>query len=214
MCRQWAIGLLGLAFGLSATPRAGAQEPEIDFQRDVRPILSDKCFQCHGPDDDTREAELRLDTREGLFAERDGAVPFVPGNPQQSEALRRMRSHDELEQMPPPDSNKKLTEQQISLMQRWVKHGAPWSRQWAFVAPQRPPLPDLQPTDWPRNEIDHFVLARLADQGLKPSPPASPIMLVRRLYLDLIGLPPTPDQADAWVQRIAAANPFRKGQPP
>ena len=163
----------------------------VDFNRDVRPILSAKCFKCHGPDPATREVELRLDTRGGLFDDRGGYAAFVPNDVEASEALRRMLSDDEFEKMPPPDSKMTISPREIAVIRAWVEQGATWEPHWAFVAPQRPPLPQVQYVDWPRNAIDYFILARLEREGLSPSPEADPTTLLRRVTLDLTGLPPT-----------------------
>jgi hypothetical protein len=190
---------------LAVCTGSAAAASEIDFNRDIRPILSDKCFSCHGPDAEMRAADLRLDTREGLFADLGGYAPFVAGAVAESEALRRILAEDAFERMPPPDSNKTLSEAEMEQLQRWVKQGAPWREHWAFVAPRRPALPRVRDAAWPRNDIDYFVLSRLEEAGLRPSPEAEPLTLVRRLYLDLIGLPPTPQEADAWAARLGRA---------
>ncbi|HVX10305.1 MAG TPA: PSD1 and planctomycete cytochrome C domain-containing protein [Pirellulales bacterium] len=166
----------------------------IDFARDVRPILSAACFKCHGPDDKERKADLRLDTREGAVG--SSHAPFLAGKPNESEALRRMTSSDPEERMPPGDSGKSLTADQIALVTKWVEQGARWSSHWAFTPPQRPELPsfsDASSVAWIRNPIDAFVLARLKREGLSPSSEADATTLVRRLALDLVGLPPTID---------------------
>lgn len=182
---------------------AGAEEPRIDFNRDIRPILSDKCFHCHGPDAATREADLRLDHREGLLGDRGGYAAFVGGDVEQSEAFRRITSDDESERMPPPDAKKQLTAAQVKALKTWIEQGAKWQRHWAFAAPQRPTLPSVKDSDWPRSAIDRFVLSRLESEGLAPSAPADRYTLARRVYFDLTGLPPTPAQADAFVSDAA-----------
>jgi hypothetical protein len=182
--------------------RAAAGNETIDFARDVRPILSAACFKCHGPDEKERKADLRLDTREGALASTAGPAPFVPGKPAESEALRRINSTDADERMPPANSGKSLTDAQIALLTKWVQQGARWSSHWAFSPPQRPRLPpfmDPQATAGIRNAIDAFVLARLTKEGLSPSAEADKTTLVRRLSLDLIGLPPTIDDVDRFL---------------
>ena len=171
-------------------------EPAIDFNRDIRPILSNACFQCHGPDQQQRKAELRLDRKGDVFAKRDGSYAIVPGKPGESELLKRIVSGDPDQKMPPPDSGKQLSKQQISLVAKWIEQGAKWSKHWAFVAPRRPPVPKVKNQDWVRNEIDAFVLARLERDGLRPSPEAGKVTLLRRLNLDLVGLPPSIEEID------------------
>jgi hypothetical protein len=167
---------------------------EVDFTRDVRPILSRHCFKCHGPDDKARKAKLRLDVRAEALRKA-----IVPGKPDDSELVRRLFA-DEDEVMPPPAAKNPLTDAEKQTLKRWVAAGAEYRTHWAFVAPRQAPLPKVRQADWPRNPIDAFVLARLEAEGLRPSPPADRYTLVRRLYLDLIGLPPTPEEADAFVQ--------------
>lgn len=172
-----------------------AQAP-VDFQRDIRPILSDNCFQCHGPDKGKRKAGLRLDTKQGAFDAKGGAA-FTPGKLDKSEAFQRISSQDAEKRMPPAKSGKKLTAQQIELVRRWIEQGAKWSEHWAFVAPVRPALPPVADSTWTRHAIDRFVLAKLQAESLKPSPEADRVTLLRRLSLDLIGLPPTIQEVDA-----------------
>jgi hypothetical protein len=181
-----------------------AAADEIDFSRDIRPILSDKCFFCHGPDEKKREADLRLDTREGALA----VLKAEPGKP--SELLRRICSTDPDEMMPPPKSNRKLSPEQIALIGRWAAGGAAWGDHWAFRPLEMPAVPLMAPpatatqgtaisTVAIRNPIDAFVQDRLAKEGLKPSPEAPRETLIRRVTLDLTGLPPTPAVVDAFV---------------
>lgn len=174
----------------------------VDFSRDVRPILSDNCFRCHGPDEETREADLRMDQPEGLFAVRDGQPVVKPGDVDESSLLHRILSHDPNELMPPPDSNKSLTEVQKAIVIRWVQQGAMWEQHWSFERPVKPDVPTVDDDDWCRNEIDQFVLAKQVAVGLTPSVEASPHTLLRRLYLDLIGLPPTVEEANHWIAKI------------
>jgi hypothetical protein len=191
----FAVSILMLIF--SRAPSL-AQENSGDgpnFNRDVRPVLSRNCFPCHGPDEDERKADLRLDVRED--AAKAGA--FDSGAPANSELLRRILSSDPDEQMPPPNSGHTLTESQKKQLQDWVLGGAKYEKHWAFVAPNRPALPSVKNTDWPRNSIDRFLLARLEREGLKPSAEADQYTLARRVYLDLIGLPPTMEEAEAFV---------------
>jgi hypothetical protein len=171
----------------------------VSFERDIRPILNDHCLNCHGPDEHSRKAGLRLDSPEAAFAPRNGVAAIVPGNPDASEALHRALSSDPDLVMPPPDFNKPLAADQIALLRAWIADGAPWPRHWAFGPPARPDLPAVSNTAWPRNPIDHFVLARLEREGLAPAPEADAVTLLRRLHLDLTGLPPAPEEVDAHL---------------
>lgn len=191
------IGGLCLQSALLLWP-GGSPAAPVDFHRQIRPILSEKCFACHGPDEAKREADLRLDTREGLLEEREGERPVVAGAPEQSEVWRRIIADDPDQRMPPADSGKTLTPAEIEVIGQWIRNGAKWSGHWAFDAPRRPAIPQVKQAEWVRNPIDAFVLARLESEQLKPAAPASPQALVRRLFLDLLGIPPN----------IAAANRF------
>jgi mono/diheme cytochrome c family protein len=183
---------------LLATSTAAAAD--VDFNRNVRPILAENCFLCHGPDDGTRKAKLRLDVRDAaLKGGKSGTAAIVPGKPGESALVTRIISADPEQRMPPADSKKSLTPQQVDVLRRWVESGAKYSGHWAFVAPQRPPVPSVQDAKWPRNEVDRFVLAKLQSAGLKPSPEADKDALLRRLSLDLVGLPPTPQELDAFL---------------
>jgi hypothetical protein len=184
---------LGLLLALAGSPAAAG----VDFGRDVLPILSDHCFRCHGPDTKARKAGLRLDTEQGALRRTDPVI--VPGKSSQSELIRRITAADPNEVMPPPKANRKLTVRQIDLLRRWIDEGAHWGQHWAFVKPHRPPLPAVRARAWPRNAIDFFVLSRLEAQGLQPSPEAPKETLIRRVTLDLTGLPPTPEEVDAFL---------------
>ncbi|NNM30049.1 MAG: DUF1549 domain-containing protein, partial [Akkermansiaceae bacterium] len=173
---------------------------EVDFNRDIRPILSDKCFACHGPDERTREAELRLDTYEGATEGGEFAIPIVPGKPDESEVMARIHATDPDDLMPPPESHKKLTAREKDLLKRWIAEGAAYDPPWAYVPPARHPVPEVTVKDWPVNWIDRFLLANLEREKLSPSPDADAVTLVRRLHFDLLGLPPTPRETDAFVQ--------------
>ena len=176
--------------------RAQAAEPEqIDFNRDIRPILSENCFYCHGQDPAKREADLRLDDRAAAVEAR----AIVPGEPGASEILERIHSTDPDVLMPPPDSNRRLSGAQKKLLDRWIREGAAYAPHWAFVAPVRPAPPSVRRADWPRNEIDRFILAKLEAAGLEPAPEADRATLIRRLHADLVGLPPEPEAVDAFV---------------
>lgn len=178
-----------------------AQELEaIDFDRQIRPILSNHCFRCHGPDAGERQAGFRLDVRESAIGEADsGEHPIVPGDPAKSELVTRIFSDDKDIVMPPPEINKPLSAEQKDLLKRWIASGAPYEKHWSFVAPRRPALPQVKDKAWPRNAIDHFILARLERDGLQPSPPAERHELIRRVSFDLTGLPPTPAEVDAFL---------------
>lgn len=172
----------------------------VEFNRDVLPILSNHCFKCHGPDAAERKAGLRLDTREGAMAPLDdGGFAIVPGIPESSELIARVSSHDDEFRMPPPEEGEPLNEHEVETLRRWIEEGASWEAHWAFVAPVRPPLPPVSNESWCRNEIDRFVLARLESEGLSPSEEEDRARLLRRVSLDLTGLPPTPEEVDAFV---------------
>ena len=178
-------------FALTLCPAAAA---EIDFNRDVRPILSDKCFPCHGPDVEKRDAGLRLDTLDGATADLGGYFAVVPGDVKKSVLLLRIDGDDDV--MPPPDSKLTLSPAEKDTLKRWIAEGAKWAKHWAFVAPQRPDVPQ---NEFARHPIDAFVAKRLAKAGLSFSPEASPERLIRRATLDLTGLPPTVEEVDAFV---------------
>lgn len=167
----------------------------IGYNRSIRPILSDNCFACHGPDSAARKADLRLDRREA--AVENGAI--VPGDPEASELVSRIRSDDVEQQMPPPTTHKTLTAKQKELLERWIAAGAKYEPHWSFIPPVRPQLPDVQNKAWPRNAIDYFILAQLEAAGLRPAPEADRRTLARRVSLDLTGLPPEAAQVEAFV---------------
>ncbi len=185
---------------------AGAQEPapgveEVRFSRDIRPILSDACFKCHGPDKKANPSGLRLDMKEGLFgAVEPGRHVVVPGRPDRSELFLRITAKDRDDLMPPAKTGKKLSRPQVELLRKWIAQGAPWEGHWAFLPPRRPAPPEVRDTRWPRGEIDRFLLARLEKEGLNPSPEEDRWTLARRAALDLTGLPPAPEEAEAFVK--------------
>ncbi len=181
---------------------APAAEPLVDFNRDVRPILSDACFTCHGPDEERREAELRLDTPDGLARQHDGVRIVAAGKPELSELLKRIVSKNDDERMPPPKSGKPLTEQQVTLIRKWIEQGAKWQQHWAFVTPQRPSLPPVAHSDRVRNPIDAFVLARVEQAKHKPSADADPRTLLRRVTFDLTGLPPSQSELQEFLHEV------------
>src|SRR5581483_11394619 len=160
--------LLCLAGPLSAADSA----QKIDFNRNIRPILSNQCAKCHGPDPKERKGGtdgLRLDVREDAIADLGGYAAIVPGHPEKSAVIERITSRDDDERMPPKSSGKKLTPREIELLTRWIKEGAEYAPHWSYVKPSRPPLPVIKQTSWPRNEVDHFILSRLEHEGLAPS---------------------------------------------
>jgi len=172
---------------------------KVDFNRDIRPILSDTCFKCHGPDENQRMANLRLDDTEGLFVDRGGYRIIVPGNAAPSKLYQKISSTDDSFRMPPTYSGRSLTAKQIELIKEWIDQGAKSDMLWSFVPPKRPTVPEVKDKAWLRNSIDNFVLARLEAEGLKPSPEADKATLLRRVYFDLTGLPPTPAEIDSFL---------------
>lgn len=193
-------GWLGWTAIASLCLRA-AEAPAPSFAREVRPILAEHCFKCHGPDEETRKAGLRFDTPEGpLKPDQSGHVAIKPGDVQASELVQRIFTTDEDDLMPPPAAKRPLTDEQREILKRWVAAGAKYEPHWAFQPPRQAPLPAVGQTGWVRNPIDAFVLARLEREGLSPSPPADRYTLLRRVSLDLIGLPPSPEEADAFAR--------------
>ena len=182
-----------------AAALALAAGPQVDFNREIRPILSDNCFACHGPDEKKRQVGLRLDEKDGAFADRGGYRVIVPGDAASSKLYLKITGQDKGPRMPPPGAGRTLTEKQIDLMRRWIDQGAAWETHWAFVPPKRSQPPQVAGAAWPRNPIDRFVLARLEREGIKPSPEADKVALLRRVTLDLTGLPPAPPEVDAFL---------------
>jgi hypothetical protein len=185
------------------TSAQAVQSRAIDFTRDIRPLLSDKCFACHGPDATAKQINLRLDS------EAAAMNVIVPGKPEQSKLIKRITHKDEAMRMPPADSGRSLTAQEIELLTEWIRQGAKWQSHWAFVAPVRPSLPNVKNTAWPKNAIDYFVLARLEKEGLQPSPEADLATLLRRVSFDLTGLPPTLQELDDFL-KDSSANAYEK----
>ena len=179
--RAWALLLIVLTFA------SGARAQTVDFNRDVRPILSGHCLKCHGIDDKARKGGLRLDVRESALAPaKSKKAAIVPGKPDASELVRRILTDDEDDLMPPPSAKRQLSAAQKEILKRWVAQGAEYREHWAFVPPKQAPPPAVKKSGWVRNPIDAFVLARLEAEGLVPSPEADKYTLVRRVYLDLI----------------------------
>lgn len=187
--------------GLPQMPAiAGPPAASVDFDRQVRPILSNNCFQCHGPDEEVRQAGLRLDRRAEALEPGDSGKPaIVPGKPDDSLLIKRIFSHDRKRAMPPPKSNKVLSKAEKSVLREWIAQGARYQTHWSFSPPSRPSLPAVKDERWVRNPVDRFILARLESEGLRPSPEADRATLIRRLTLDLTGLPPTPTEVDRFL---------------
>jgi mono/diheme cytochrome c family protein len=186
-----------LAVMSAALSPPASRAADVDFNRDVLPILSANCFACHGPDAGKRKAELRLDVREGAA----GGKAIVPGKPDKSELLARLTADDAAGRMPPPKAGARLKPEQVRVLRDWIEQGAAYAEHWAFVPPNRPEIPKLKHP--PTNPIDAFVLARLEKEGVKPSGQASREVLIRRVTLDLTGLPPTADEVDAFLKDTA-----------
>ncbi|MED6313972.1 MAG: DUF1549 domain-containing protein, partial [Verrucomicrobiota bacterium] len=177
---------------LFATLLSSTADP-VDFVRDIRPLLSDTCYNCHGPDAKARKANLRLDDRKAAF--RSGVLT-------DGEMFRRLASNEPDNRMPPPESNRTLSAQNRAKILKWLKAGAAWpndDRHWAFVPPKRPPLARVKNSTWPRNGIDHFILAKLESEQLAPSPEANKAALLRRVSFDLTGLPPTIEELEKFL---------------
>src|SRR4051812_45692461 len=194
---EWRVVLMAAV----VCPVAAAQSATVEFNRDIRPIFSDKCYTCHGPDESKRKSKLRLDMEAVAKSDLGGHFALVPGDVARSELIERVTSRDLGRRMPPQYAGaSRLTDREIDLLTRWVAQGASWQKHWSFIPPRRPPLPAVHDSHWAKNEIDHFVLARLEREGLKPSPEADRRTLIRRVSFDLTGLPPTPAEVDAFVR--------------
>lgn len=175
-------------------------EEKIDFNREIRPLLSNRCFACHGPDEEERKADLRLDTREGALMDLGGYAALAPGKAEESELFHRITlGADDEDLMPPAGKGSKFTDAEVALIKKWIEQEAPYANHWSYEKPVRSEVPKGKRSDWPVNEIDHFVLARLESEGLEPSPEADRYSLARRAALDLTGLPPTWDEVSAFV---------------
>ncbi|HET6327426.1 MAG TPA: PSD1 and planctomycete cytochrome C domain-containing protein [Planctomycetaceae bacterium] len=201
----WAFVVMAFSQGGLADPGHPVAARSVDFNRDVRPILAKTCFSCHGADEKHREGGLRLDVREAAVKPlADGKTAIVPGHADQSELVRRITAKGSDDRMPPADAKSTLTKEQTEILTQWIAEGAPYSRHWSFEKPVRPKLPHLNDIvdrpEWPANPIDLFVAAKLLDAGLTPSPPADAYVLIRRLSLDLRGLPPTPEEVDEFAR--------------
>ncbi len=203
--RDTAAFVILLALTATSSPAFGAAEPvaKIEFNRDIRPILSNACLKCHGPDSKQRQGGgkdgLRLDAEDSAVADLGGYAAIVRGKPDDSELMRRVTSDDPDLLMPPKASGRRLNEREVALLKQWIEQGAAFARHWSYVKPVRPAVPEVQDKTWPRNAIDSFLLARLEREGLKPSPEADRYALIRRVTLDLTGLPPTVEEVDQFV---------------
>ncbi len=199
--RHFGCGYAAVVIALvSFASPARATEPKVDFNRDIRPIFSDTCFTCHGPDDAKRKSGLRLDLKDQAFKPaKSGKVAIVPGDPAKSEIIRRLTTTDEDDRMPPAKIGKIISPEQVAIVKKWIEQGAPYQGHWAFTPPVRPALPELKNKAWGRNEIDAFILAKLESAGLSPTAEADKHTLIRRVTLDLTGLPPTPEETAAFI---------------
>ncbi len=186
-----------LAFVIAAFFPAIACAEKVDFNSQIQPIFSENCYACHGPDTSKIESGLRLDLKEEALKGGDSGKAIVPGNPAKSLIMGRITNPDPDDVMPPPEKKERLKPEQVALIRQWISEGAEWGTHWAFVAPARPPVPVVKNTSWVKNPIDSFVLAKLEEEGLAPSPEAKPATLLRRLSLDLTGLPPSLEELSA-----------------
>ncbi len=203
--RSVRVVLVGLCVWLTAGRGMAADVPAapVDFQRDVRPILSDKCFFCHGPDEKHREGDLRIDSREGIFQRKGKQHVVVAGKPDDSKLWLRISHSDTDEVMPPADSGKTLIPHEKELIRRWIEQGATWKEHWAYVAPVRPQVPAQADSAVANSDLDRLIQARLRTQGLTPTQPADARTLLRRVSFDLTGLPPSPAEVEVFVKAFA-----------
>lgn len=199
---KWPLAFLAFSlFGFCEGNLIRGEDLEelVSFNHDIRPIMSDTCFQCHGPDKNSREADLRLDSIEGATRDLGGYAAIVPGDPDESELVWRILTDDDSDRMPPVEHPRSLTDREKELFRKWVEQGAEYEAHWAFIPPERRELPDERDPNWERNPIDAFVFSELKERGLNPSPEADKESLIRRLTLDLTGLPPTLDEVEAYL---------------
>ena len=202
MSLRWPAWNLFFPLFFSAFPLFAEAETSaggVDFEREIRPLLADRCFHCHGPDAEQREGDLRLDEQEGALADLGGYRAIVPGDVDASHLIERITADDPDERMPPPDSARKLSQEEIAKLKQWIAEGATWKAHWAFRPITSPPPPSVKEKNWPRNPIDHFVLARLEDEGFAPADPVARSGLIRRVSLDLTGLPPTREEVERFL---------------
>jgi hypothetical protein len=199
LCLPLAL-LLHSSFSLCAAAARSKSPNSVDFNREIRPILSENCYACHGPDANKRKAGLRLDIRTNAISElKSGNLAIVPGKPSESKLLDRITNKDDDERMPPPKTGKHLAAEQIETLRRWIEQGAEYKQHWAFIAPERPELPMVKNSRWPRNAVDDFILARLEKSRFAPEMEADKPTLIRRVTFDLTGLPPTVAEVDAFL---------------
>ena len=201
--KMFLTGLAGLsALAMCWFPVHGGDKPSrtpVEFNRDIRPILSNTCFVCHGPDNNLRKAKLRLDQEKDVLKKRGNYSIIVPGNPDKSELYLRISDPDVKKRMPPAKHHTQLSKEQIELIRRWIAEGGKYQNHWSLIAAKRPTPPDVKDQSWPRNAIDRFILGRLEREGIQPSPQADKRTLIRRLAFDLTGLPPTPKDLDTFL---------------
>jgi len=207
---DFARGLLAIIASVLPASVVSAETPDaksLDFNRDIRPILSNRCFRCHGPDENERQGGgktgLRLDTPEGIAEDLGGHFAVVPGKPEQSELISRIKTQDASIVMPPPETGLKLNDAEIALLERWVRENAPYAIHWSYRVPQRPALPQLaseQEKNWAKVPLDHFILERLRREGLVPQPEADRFALIRRVALDVTGLPPSQEEINQFIE--------------
>ncbi len=205
--KPFSIGILAIAAVFAALPvQVAAAMKGVEYNRDIRPILADNCFSCHGADSASRKASLRLDHFEDAIASHKGSNPaIIPGKVDESEMIKRLLTKDEDDRMPPVKTKKAVTPQQLELLRNWIAQGAKYEAHWSLLAPQKPPLPKGSRDNWVRNPIDAFIMARLEKEGLKPAPEADRRTLARRLSLDLTGLPPTVEQVERFLSDKSAS---------
>jgi hypothetical protein len=202
--------ILPALFTLALIASSARAADKVDFNREIRPLLSSKCFQCHGPDEKARKSKLRLDIHEfAIKPAKSGEIPIVPGKPDQSELVKRISTHDEDDVMPPPKTSAPLTPRQVATLRAWIEQGAEYAVHWAYVKPVRSEPPAVTDTAWPLNPIDRFVLSQLEKDGLHPGPSADRYALIRRLSIDLTGLPPTIQEAEDFA-RDASPDAYEK----
>ena len=198
----WVVWILAALAGCKSKSEQIAVRDSVDYNLHIRPILSDRCFKCHGPDANQRKSNLRLDTPEGAYAalkdDPEGRA-IVPGDPEHSEVFLRIATADTSEIMPPVKSNLKLNPEEIAYIKKWIEQGAVYKRHWAFIPPKAHPIPTVGDERWPINPIDNFVLARMEEADLSPNDPADRERLLKRASLDLTGLPPSLAMQDKFL---------------
>ena len=195
-----AIGARGQEASHGSVKNAAGKSTKLSFNQDIQPILSENCYPCHGPDPGARKAKLRLDRAEFAYAPHDKSGPaIIPGQVGKSPLVQKIEARNPKDRMPPPEAHKTLKPEQIAALVEWIRQGAVYEEHWSFIAPKSQPLPAVKKKDWVRTPIDNFILARLEKEGLSPSPQADKRSLIRRVTYDLTGLPPTPQEVEAFV---------------